>query len=388
VYTGAVGIALADMRWSVVAQAQGEGQNEAWVCAATTRAASLADRGAYTESEALWREIVRVDREALGDEHPDTLRSMAGLARALGVQQKHTEAEHIDRELLRAHTEALGPDHPTTRKAACQLKRDVWRALADKAKGAVLTRPNKALRAECERLAVEILEETTQIYGEDHEATLTAAGDVAAVIQSGCVARVSTAVPIFRRVLAAQTRAFGEGHRATFTTSANLAAALARLSQFDEAESIMVRTVEASKRALGHGHQDTAVYVQWLVNVRLDRLTIAHNDAVGMLKCGNAAQAVPIFQHVLAEKTRLLGAEHPTLFATSASLASALGDLGKFKEAKRILVRAVDASTRALGPKDPTTVTCAQYLLDLRAQRRRGREDAQATLTAAKRRGR
>jgi hypothetical protein len=392
VFTGPVSIALADMRWS----AESDGRNEAWICAASTRAASLGDRGAYADAEILLREIVTASRSEFGDEHPDTLLGMASLGRALGSQGKHAEAEHIDRELLRAHTDALGPDHPTTRKAACQLKRDIWHALADKAKGAVLTRPDNALRAECVRLASEVLEETTQIYGEDHEATLTAAGGVAATM-ADC-GKAAQAVPILRRVLAAQIRAFGEGHRSTFTTAANLAATLSKLSQFDEAESILVRTVDASTRALGHGHRETVVYAQWLVNVGIDRLTVAHNDAVGMWKRGNAAQAVPIFRHVLAEKTRVLGAEHPTLLATSASLGSALADLGQFKEAKRIIVRTLDASTRALGSKDTTTITCAQYLMDVCAQQRtglRGRgaaaEDARAALVAmlsAKRRGR
>ena len=367
VYTGAVGIALADIRWS---HAQDGGRDEAWVCAATTRAASLVDRGAYAESEALWREIVREEREELGDEHPETMLSMAGLGKTLALQGKHTEAELIDRELLRAHTAALGPDHPTTRKAACRLKKDMWRALADQAKREPNAVKKAALQEECLRLAREVLEEITAIYGEDDAITLTSAADVASAMKNG--GNAEEAVPIFRRVLAAETRACGDGHSSTFTTSANLAAALSDIGQFDEAESILVRTVEASTRVLGHGHPNALVYSQWLDNVRMDRITEAHNGAVAMTNRGNAAQAVPIFREVIAAHIAL-GAERasPTLFATYASLASALADIGQVKEAQRILVHAVDASTRAFGPDDPITVRCAQDLIDVCDKRTR-----------------
>jgi tetratricopeptide (TPR) repeat protein len=359
-YTGAVGIALADIRWS---QVQTGRHSQAWLDAASTRAVSLFDRGAYAESEALFREMVDVQRIALGDEHPHTLDSMAALGKMLTVQDKHADAERIQRELLRAHTGALGPDHPTTRKAACRLKKCICRAVAVKAKAEPDAAKQAALRAECVLLASEVLAETTRVYGEGHMATLIAEGDVASTMKS--CGSAAQAVPIFRRVLAAEIRARGEGHRDTFGTAANLAAALAELGQFDEAESILIRTTDVSTRVLGPGHPDTVLYKQWLVNVRLDTLTAAHNAAVGMRGSGNAAQAVPILRHVLASKTRMLGAAHPTMFATSAHLAVALSDLGHFDEAKRILARALKDSIRVLGSDDPGTIMCAQHLLDV-----------------------
>ena len=367
VYTGAVGNALADIRWS---RAQDGGRDAAWFDAATTRAISLVDRGAYAESEALWREIVRADREELGDEHPHTMINMSRLAHTLGLQGKKAEAELIDRELLRAHTETLGPDHPTTREAVCRLKKDEWRALADQSKKEPNAVKKAALQKEWLRVTREVLEDCKQFFGEDHEITLNATADVASAMKNG--GNAEEAVPILRRVLAAHTRAFGDGHRATFDTSAQLADALSALGQFDEAESILVRTVEASTRVLGLGHPRGAVYIKWLYDVRMERLTEAHNGAVDMTEGGKAAQAVPIFREVIAAHIAL-GAERasPTLFATYASLASALADIGQVKEAQRILVHAVDASTRAFGPDDPITVRCAQDLIDVCDKRTR-----------------
>jgi tetratricopeptide (TPR) repeat protein len=350
VYTGAVGIALADIRWS---RAQDGGRDAAWFNAATNRAISLVDRGAYAESEALWREIVRADREELGDEHPRTMQSMTGLGKTLALQGKHAEAKLIDSELIRAHTATLGPDHRTTREAVCRAKKDAWHALADQAKKEPTATKKAALRDECLRLAREVLAEFSQIFGEDHAITLTATADVASAMANG--GNAEEAVPILRRVLAAQTRACGEGHRSTFDTSAHLASALSAIGKFDEAESILVRTVEASTRVLGHGHPRGVVYTKWLRDVRMERLADAHNRAVDMTESGNAAQAVPIFREVIAAQTLAFGAERnsPTLIDTYACLASALAYSGQFKEAKRILVRSVDVSTRAFGPDDP-----------------------------------
>ena len=146
-----------------------------------------------------------------------------------------------------------------------------------------------------------------------------------------------------------------------------------------------MRTVEASTRVLGLGHPRGAVYIKWLYDVRMERLTEAHNGAVDMTEGGKAAQAVPIFRGVIAGQTAL-GAERdsPTLIDTYACLASALAYTGQFKEAKRILVRSADAATRAFGPDDPITLQCAQDLVDVCDICARIRpRDAKAALTAA-----
>ena len=54
------------------------------------------------------------NRCVLGSEHPDTLRSISGLAAALNWEGRLPEAEKLDREGLSGRRRVLGPEHPDT----------------------------------------------------------------------------------------------------------------------------------------------------------------------------------------------------------------------------------------------------------------------------------
>lgn len=53
-------------------------------------------------------------KKALGEEHPDTLISMNGLAVALSKQGKYAEAEEMQRRTLELKEKALGKEHSST----------------------------------------------------------------------------------------------------------------------------------------------------------------------------------------------------------------------------------------------------------------------------------
>ena len=57
---------------------------------------------------------LRMRRSTLGDEHPDTLRSLSNLASLLQDQGKLSEAEPLFMEVLRMRRSILGDDHPDT----------------------------------------------------------------------------------------------------------------------------------------------------------------------------------------------------------------------------------------------------------------------------------
>jgi hypothetical protein len=71
-------------------------------------------QGRYTEAEQIATKVLDLRRQVLGDEHPDTLRSMENLGAAWYAQGRYTEAEQIATKVLDLRRQVLGDEHPDT----------------------------------------------------------------------------------------------------------------------------------------------------------------------------------------------------------------------------------------------------------------------------------
>ena len=71
-------------------------------------------QGRYTEAESLYLKTLETQKRVLGDDHPDTLRSMNNLALLYGRQGRDDEAEPLHLETLETKKRVLGDDHPST----------------------------------------------------------------------------------------------------------------------------------------------------------------------------------------------------------------------------------------------------------------------------------
>ena len=78
-------------------------------------------RGAYKSTEDLWRREWVIRSRILGDEHPDTLRSMNNLAETLGAQGDLAGAREKQEKVLEIRRRILGDEHPDTSVSAWNL---------------------------------------------------------------------------------------------------------------------------------------------------------------------------------------------------------------------------------------------------------------------------
>ena len=78
-------------------------------------------QGKYAEAEAMQRQTLRLSKTVLGNDQPDTLRSMNNLANSLRQQGKYAEAEAMHRQTLQLRETVLGKDHPDTLKSMNNL---------------------------------------------------------------------------------------------------------------------------------------------------------------------------------------------------------------------------------------------------------------------------
>jgi hypothetical protein len=74
----------------------------------------LAENGSTRHALQLTEEVVALQKSQLGDDHPDTLRSMHSLAIRYGEAGRRAEALQLAEEVVALHKSRLGDDHPDT----------------------------------------------------------------------------------------------------------------------------------------------------------------------------------------------------------------------------------------------------------------------------------
>ena len=102
------------------------------------------------------------------------------------------------------------------------------------------------------------------------------------------------------------------------------------------------------ERVLGADHPDT--------------LTVRNNLAGAYKSAGRLAEAVELFERVLADRVRVLGPDHPDTLAARNNLAGAYYSVGRFGEAIELLGRVLAERERVLGPDHPDTLTTRNNL--------------------------
>ncbi|PGG99111.1 hypothetical protein AJ79_08675, partial [Helicocarpus griseus UAMH5409] len=77
--------------------------------------------GRYNEAEALFSDMMALQLRKIGNEHPDTLTSMANLASTYGNQGRWKEAEELELQVMEIRKRVLGNEHPATLASMANL---------------------------------------------------------------------------------------------------------------------------------------------------------------------------------------------------------------------------------------------------------------------------
>jgi hypothetical protein len=89
-------------------------------------ALTYSDQGRWKEAEELEVQVMQMRKRVLGDEHPDTLTSMANLAFTLQSQACHEEALALTERCFQLRRRVLGEQHPDTQSSLDVT--NTWRA--------------------------------------------------------------------------------------------------------------------------------------------------------------------------------------------------------------------------------------------------------------------
>ncbi|KAK2728443.1 Kinesin light chain 5 [Colletotrichum kahawae] len=341
--------------------------------------------GNYSRAEVLVQDAVRIRTQRLGEEHPDTLTSMANLASTFWNQGRWKEAEKLEVQVMEARKRVLGEEHPSTLTSIGNLSSTYrnqgrWKE-AEELEVRVIETMNRVLGAEhpstrtsmaslastyrsqgrckeAEKLEVRVMEAMKRVLGEEHPDTLTSMDNLASTYRSQ--GRWKEAEELFVRVVETSLRVLGEEHPDTLTSMANLASTYRSQGRWNEAEELEVRVMEARKRVLGEEHPDT--------------LTSMANLASTFWSQGRWNEAEKLEVRVIETRKRVLGAEHPSTLTSMANLASTYRNQGRWKEAEELEVRVMETRKKVLGEEHPSTLTSMNNLASTYREQGRWRE--------------
>ncbi|MGP0593421.1 tetratricopeptide repeat protein [Nitrospira sp. T9] len=289
------------------------------------------EQGLYGRAREQEEHALSYAKTILGEEHPDTLRSMNNLALTVSRQGEYARAAALQRTVWERTQPLLGADHPNTLTSMNNLALTLSR-LGEYADASVLQRT--------------ALERRRVLLGEEHPDTLTSMSNLGSTLSDqGDYAR---AVALQRTVLERRQRILGKKHPDTLTAMSNLGSTLSDQGDYAEAIALQRTVLERRRVLLGEEHPDT--------------LTSMGNLSLTLSNQGDYAGAVALQRTVLERSQRLLGEEHPSTLTAINNLAVTLSDQGDYAGAVALQRTVVERSQRRRGEEHPNTLTAMNNL--------------------------
>ena len=238
------------------------------------------DQGSYREAEPLYRKALKLNKELLGDHHPDVAASLDNLAGLYHMTGRYVQAEQLYKQALEIRQQALGEADPAVATNLDHL------AGLKHAQGEY---------EEAERLYRKALAIRQRVLGDDHLDLATSLNNLALLeYEQG---RYGEAEPLFIQALALTRHLLGDDHPNVATSWNNLALLYYAQANYREAEDYLKRALELRQRLLGKAHPDVAGSL---------------NNLAGLYKAqGRYAEAAPLYGEALEICEQTLGQNHP-----------------------------------------------------------------------------
>ena len=273
----------------------------------------------------------------LGAVYPDTLTSMANLARTYAGKGNLKEAEQLGVQALDMRKKLLGAEHPDTLISMGNLASTYTLISMG---NITSTYSNQEKWNEAEQLGIQVLDMRKKVLGVEHPDTLISMGNLASTYSSQ--GRWNEAEQLEVQVLDMRKKVLGAEHPDTLTSMENLVGIYSGQGRWNEAEQLEVQVLDMRMRLLGAVHPDTLISMTNLERTYGDK--------------GNLKGAEQLGVQALEMREKLLGAEHPDTLISMENLARtyASADKETLKEAEQLEVQESDMREKLLHE----TTTC------------------------------
>jgi tetratricopeptide (TPR) repeat protein len=287
--------------------------------------------GRWDDAEKLYVQVMETRKIKLGADHPDTLISMGNLASIYQNQGRWDDAEKLEVQVLETSKIKLGADHPDTlismgHLASIYKKQGRW--------------------DDAEKLEVQVMETSKIKLGADHPDTLSSMDNLASIYQNQ--GRWDDAEKLEVQVTETRKIKHGEDHPHTLISMGNLASIYWNQGRWDDAEKLQVQVMETRKIKLGVDHPDT--------------LTSMGHLALTYQNQGRWDDAEKLEVQVMETSKIKLGADHPDTLSSMGNLASIYQNQGRWDNAEKLQVQVMETHKIKLGVDHPDTLTSMNNL--------------------------
>jgi eukaryotic-like serine/threonine-protein kinase len=289
-----------------------------------TMGQTYTDLGLYPEARKQFEQALDLERRALGEKNPHTLKTMSRLARVAELQGKYPEAEALLSQALAIQRRVLGSDHPDTLYSMVNL----------------LTVYGREGKQVPEALGSETLAVERRVLGPEHPGTLALMNNLANGYQSD--GKFAQAEALHSQALEIQRRVLGPEHPDTLRSMGNLANVYEDQGKYAQAEALYSQTIEIQRRVLGAEHPVTLGCMDNLANVYAEE--------------GKYAQSEALHSQTLEIQRRVLGPKHPSTLGSMDNLAGVYEDESKYAQAEALFSRTLEMMRSTLGPEHAITV--------------------------------
>jgi serine/threonine protein kinase/tetratricopeptide (TPR) repeat protein len=273
----------------------------------------------------------------LGPDHPDTLRSMNGLANSYDALGRRGDALKLFEETLALRKSKLGLDHPDTLLSMNNLAVSY----------AALGRHAEALQLREQTLALRKAK-----LGSDHVSTLSSMNNLA--LSYAALGRHADALKLFEETLALRKSKLGSEHPDTLRSTHNLANRYADLGRDVDALRLGTETLAMQKAKLGPEHPHT--------------LRSMNSLAKSYFALGRHTEALKLFEETLALRKAKLGLDHPHTLRSMVDLANSYRVAGRRGDALKLAEEAVELMRAKHGSDHPDTLVSMDSLAGIYAE--------------------
>lgn len=337
----------------------------------TLRRLGLFERAARPQADAL-----DIRRRLLGDQHVDTISSLASSAELFLERGNLPEAERHAREVVDTLKRTLSSDDAAIGAARAVLggtllaqgraseaeshfhaSLETWRrARGHNAPQTLIALQNlggvfmeMGRYQEAESHFREALDGLRMVTGEHSRESTQAAANLGFSLERQ--GRLAEAEPFYREALANRQLMLGEDHASTILAMNNLAWLEDELSHYTSAEAHYLEAIARARRTLGDKHIMTLRYLS--------------NFGRFLRHQGRATESEARYREAVAGLEPQLGAGHAFVAASNAGLGGALLDQNRFAEAEPALLAGAKAFASISGGANAEYRKCVEDLIAL-----------------------
>jgi tetratricopeptide (TPR) repeat protein len=234
----------------------------------------------YELAEPLYRQVLAMQQELLGDRHPDIAASLNNLAGLYNSQGRYKDAEPLYQKALVMGQELLGDHHPNVATSLNNLAGLYYL---------------QGRYEEAEPLYQKALAVWKELLGDHHPNVATNLNNLAVLYYSQ--GRYEEAEPLLQNSLTMRRELLSDHHPDVATSLNNLAMLYKSQSRYEEAELLYQKALVMFQKLLGGCHSSVAI--------SLNNLALLYKSQ------GRYEEAEPLYQKALEIAEQTLGVDHP-----------------------------------------------------------------------------